>query len=330
VSQEERAVSQENRNIAAFETPEQASRRELEFAQEQANFESVNNLALTAPDAGITQADTFDSAVGKYRNSETYKRDQQAGELAIKKAEADLANTRSLTNARNNPKSSTSSNGPSTSSGLYSSDLDFAIDAAAGNISSKFGQEQFYDRISRARDDSDRISIVADTILAQAPAADQADFKNQALGMQAIEQAINLLDSGVETGVLESGKQYVYNIAGQDYDPNLAQMNQLIISAIQPYRSSVTGAAWGRQEDAEYKNLFGSTKYEPEELRQRLVGIKDILMNKTSGALNFYVNPLGSKQDYFSPEMNRNLNIPTTNTGGNSQSTSMFSDEDFG
>ena len=93
--------------------------------------------------------------------------------------------------------------------------------------------------------------------------------------------------------------QYTYNIFGKDFDPKIAKINGYITSAIQPYRNSVTGAAWGTQEDNEYETLFGSTKYSPTELRQRLTQMKEMLIAKSTEGLNAYVNPLNTYQNPF-------------------------------
>ncbi len=183
--------------------------------------------------------------------------------------------------------------------GAYGSDLDAIIGATKATITSKFGQQTFENQIARARNEGDKINLVASVVLGKADSATKTDFANQAVGIRQIEKAIALLDQGVQTGVLQNGAQYVYNIAGKDYDPQLAQINQLITSAIQPYRNSVTGAAWGDQEDGEYQMLFGSTKYSPTELRQRLVGVKEILASKSAAALNSYVNPMGLYGNQF-------------------------------
>lgn len=191
----------------------------------------------------------------------------------------------------------------------YGSDLDAIIGATESIITSKFGQETFRNQIARARNDGDKINLVASVVLGKADSATKTDFANQAVGINQIDKAIKLLDEGVKTGVLEAGAQYAYNIVGQDFDPNLAKINQLITSAIQPYRNSVTGAAWGTQEDGEYQMLFGSSKYSPTELRQRLEGVKEILASKSANALNAYVNPMGYYDNPFQ-------------SGGNGQSQS--------
>jgi len=185
------------------------------------------------------------------------------------------------------------------SSSAYSSDLDALIGTTESIIPSKFGQETFRKNIAKARTEADKISLIASVVLGKADAATKTDFTNQAVGIKQIDKAIKMLDEGAKTGLLESGAQYAFNIAGRDFDPKLAQINQLLVSAIQPYRNSVTGAAWGNQEDGEYQQLFGSTKYAPAELKQRLEGVKEILASKSAAALGSYVNPLGTYGDPF-------------------------------
>jgi hypothetical protein len=183
--------------------------------------------------------------------------------------------------------------------GQYGSDIDAIIGATKATITSKFGQATFDQQMARARDEADKINLVASVVLGKADSQTKSDFANQAVGMKQIDKAIKKLDEGTKTGVLQAGAQYAANFFGKDYDPALAEINQLITSAIQPYRNSVTGAAWGDQEDGEYNMLFGSTKYSPAELRQRLVGVKDILASKSASALNSYVNPIGYYDNPF-------------------------------
>jgi len=181
----------------------------------------------------------------------------------------------------------------------YANDLDAIVGTVLSTIPSKFGQATFNAQIAKARNDTDKLNIVAAQVLKGQPAEFKNDFRNQAVGIAQIDKAIAELDSGVQTGVLQNATQYAYNIVGKDFDPKLAKINGYITSAIQPYRNSVTGAAWGEQEDGEYASLFGSTKYSPTELRQRLVQTKELLKSKSSEGLNSFVNPLGTYDNAF-------------------------------
>lgn len=330
IGQQDIQRSQENRALASFETPQQARQAEFEMATQQAERGAIQELALVAPDAGILSTDSYDEAVAKYRNSESYRRNERAAELELDKVEADIANTRSL--AFNRGLTSGGGGGGDISVGLGSSDPVLSetrneLDRVASNvmnlIPSENGKEAFQSSYNMARTDSERIDAISSAVLANSPAEVRNDFRQQSDGMRQLDEAIALIDQGVDTGVLEAGSQYVYNIFGQDYDPNLAAINAYITAAIQPYRSSITGAAWGRQEDNEYEQLFGDTSYEPEELRSRLVRLKAILNNKSINAITNQVSPFG----------NSTFNLFESSIGGgtaqSTPSTGMFNEDDL-
>jgi hypothetical protein len=202
-----------------------------------------------------------------------------------------------------NPKTyapSTSGGGSGSSAGGYSSDLDAVIGATTLLIPSKFGQENFNKQIANARNPQDKLNLVASQVLRGQSADLRNDFSNLKVGASQLDKAIGLIDSGVQTGFLENGAQYAFNAFGKDYDPKLAELRSNVVAAIQPYRNSVTGAAWGTQEESEYQSLFGSNKYSPEELKNRLVTMKGILQDKQASSLNSMVNPL----DYYDNQFN--------------------------
>ena len=184
-------------------------------------------------------------------------------------------------------------------SGAYANDMEALGANARSMYKTKFAQEDFDKRWNAARDEADKIAILATAAASSLTGPERDDFTNQSKAVRAIDKAIQMLDQDLKTGVVQAGKQYVYNTFGKDYDPKLAKINQLITSAIQPYRSSITGAAWGDQEDAEYQNLFGSTKYSPEELKQRLQGVKDIMKDNSLTALNSKINPISTYSNPF-------------------------------
>lgn len=184
--------------------------------------------------------------------------------------------------------------------GGYQSDLDAIIGATLSTIPTKFGQQTFNSQILKSRNDADKINLIASQVLKGAPANIKTDFVNQTVGINELDKAISLIDQGVQTGLLQNAAQYTYNLAGKDFDPKLAQISGYITAAIQPYRNSVTGAAWGAQEEQEYQSLFGSTKFSPQELRQRLVQTRELLKDKSVQGLNAFVNPLGSFGNPFS------------------------------
>lgn len=84
---EERKLTMEE---MAFETPTQKSARELSSKTK----ESILAIQASAPDAGITATDDYETAIQKYRNSSTYKRDVRKAEAEINKIEADAQEAR--------------------------------------------------------------------------------------------------------------------------------------------------------------------------------------------------------------------------------------------
>ena len=173
------------------------------------------------------------------------------------------------------------------------------IGTTYATILSKNGKEAFQQQISKARNDADKISLIASVKLGSAPSADRTDFTNKASSIKQIDKAIAALDNKAKTGVLQNAAQYSFNVFGKDYDPKLAEINAYITSAVQPYRNSITGAAWGTQEEAEYASLFGSTKYSPAELKDRLTRVKEIMKDTTLSQLNSYVNPIDTYENPF-------------------------------
>lgn len=197
------------------------------------------------------------------------------------------------------PSSTGGTTGTTGNNTAYSSDLDAVIGATLSTIPSKFGQQTFQSQISKARNDGDKLNLVASQVLKGASSEIRNDFSNQAIAMKQLDKAIAELDAGVKSGFLNSKAQYVAGVFGKDFDPKLQKVQAYITSAVQPYRNSVTGAAWGTQEDAEYADLFGSIKYSPTELKNRLTNMKETLKSKSATSLNTFVNPLGTYGNQF-------------------------------
>lgn len=184
------------------------------------------------------------------------------------------------------------------SGGTYATDIDALIGNTKNTISTKFGQSTFDSTIAKARNDADKLNTIATVVLKNSPAPVREDFINQTVAIKQLDKAIALLNNGTKSGLLNNTGQYLFNLAGKDFDPKLAALNAYITSAVQPYRNSVTGAAWGNQEEQEYQSLFGSTKYSPTELKERLQRVQEIMKDKTISALNAQVNPLGGSNQF--------------------------------
>ena len=215
------------------------------------------------------------------------------------------------------PSKSTSSTGSGKgtttgSSNKYASDLEALLGNTVATIPSKFGQEQFQTQLSRTRNDADKISLIGSVVLKNAPAEVKRDFSNQSIAVSNIDKAIAEIDKGAKTGFINSKLQKGFNFFGKDYDPALASIASYITASIQPYRNSVTGAAWGEQEEAEYQQLFGSVLYSPAELKQRLNRLKEIMKDKSAQGLNVFINPLDT---YANPFIQTTQNTVTPTTG---------------
>lgn len=210
-------------------------------------------------------------------------------------------------------KSTTGAGTGTGTSGAYKNDLDAIIGNTVATIPTKFGQAQFQTQLSKARNDADRISLIGSVVLKNAPAPVKQDFANQSIAVSNIDKAIAEIDKGAKTGFINSKLQKGFNVIGKDYDPSLSAIASYITSAIQPYRNSVTGAAWGSQEESEYQQLFGSTAYSPAELKQRLTRLKEIMKDKSAQGLNVYVNPIETYANPFTSST-QNTEIPNTNT----------------
>lgn len=212
------------------------------------------------------------------------------------------------------PKSPSTSNLSTTiSPSKYTNDLDAIIGNTVATIPTKFGQEQFQTQLSKTRNDADKINLIGSVVLKNAPAPVKQDFANQSIAVSNIDKAIAEIDSGAKSGFINNKLQKGFNLVGRDYDPALASIASYITSAVQPYRNSVTGAAWGSQEEAEYAQLFGSTAYSPKELRERLVRLKEIMKDKSAQGLNVFVNPL---QTYDNPFITSGESVTPTQQGG--------------
>lgn len=184
------------------------------------------------------------------------------------------------------------------SNGTYSNDLDALINQVGAGISVKNQRDAYYSALKSARNDEDKISTVAKVL--NITGAPKADLVNTALGQKSLSQAISLLEKGTKTGLVQAGKDYAFNLVGDQVSPELTQLKQLITAALQPYRSSVTGAAWGQQEEAEYRSMFGNIKDKPEVLLTKLKGLESILKNKRVGIVQAYADPLGSSSAFNS------------------------------
>lgn len=298
--------------------------------------DEIGNLGDFARYYGITENELKSKyqTAKKQIEAEQAKQDLELRkqEADIKKIEADIAKGKLIELSEGgmiyntetgevfkNPKTSTASRttsggGAGSSTAQYTSDLDAIIGNTLATIGSQFGQEQFQIQLSKTRNDADKINLIGAVVLKNAPSTVKQDFANQSIGISNIDKAITEIDKGAKSGFINSKLQKGFNLVGRDYDPSLATISSYITAAIQPYRSSVTGAAWGSQEENEYQQLFGSTLYSPTELKQRLTRLKEIMKDKSAQGLNVYVNPMGTYENPFASNTNQPITPSNTVT----------------
>jgi hypothetical protein len=87
----------------------------------------------------------------------------------------------------------------------------------------------------------------------------QLDRRNTIEALEDMKESLNdyVVATG-DTNIIKGGIEGLANKIGTTSDPRLAAIKTRVIQATQKYRNAITGAAWGEQEDAEYKTIFPS------------------------------------------------------------------------
>lgn len=197
-------------------------------------------------------------------------------------ADGNLVASRSKTYA---PKASSGSGsgGGSSSGGTVGSDLEFLYNSVRTGKNS--ATVPILDSAWRAaRNDRDRINLLAQNVVLPGPI--KSDLIQRSAAIPMVDGALNLLNDGVKTGYFKNLGEKAANTFGATTDPNIAKIKQYLVSAIQPYRSSVTGAAWGTQEEAEYQALFGSTLDNPAFLKTKLENLKKLMLESNIATIS--------------------------------------------
>lgn len=239
--------------------------------------------------AEALKANSFDLSEGEAR----YVYDPVTGE-------AKLVAQRAKTYA---PKASGGGSGVGggSGSGAFSNDLDALVGMVAPRLALN-QRNDFYAQMKRARNDEDKIAILSSVVAL--PGDARNDLINTRSGQNSLKQAIAMVNNGVKTGFLKAGADYAFNVFGGQVDPAMTELKQLIVAAVQPYRSSITGAAWGTQEEAEYRSLFGGAKDTPETLLTKLQNLDRIMTNKRVSIVASNVDPLGVNSSFDSYYVN--------------------------
>ncbi len=254
---------------------------------------SPDEVAQLSKQYGVSVADI----VASYAPLKT-KKDQATAEQLAKQQKAELDTQFSLSEGQARydkngkliasrgktfaPKSGGTGGGAGVT-GAVSSDLDFLYNTVrTGKNSATVGLLD--SAWKSARNDRDKINLLAQNVAL--PSALKSDLIQRNAALPSIDSAISLLNNGVKTGYFKNLGEGVANKFGQTTDPEISKIKQYLTAAIQPYRSSVTGAAWGDQEEAEYQALFGSTLDNPEFLKSKLENLKKLMVQQNIATIS--------------------------------------------
>lgn len=258
---ESRAISAERRAEASFETPEQARQRQLTVD----TTKQIQQLALVAPDAGITSADSYDTAVKKYRESGTYKLNQRTAEAQLQQIQASTAASRASEAKARKEMDAIGASEVITTSPLGQSKAS-AYTNALSNVTGKssvFTQKskkaELATYLANGNEDAARSMILTSAIDAL-PAEQATDIIKRRQALDSLREVKELLNSYVEetgkTNLLRGTIDNAIRSIGFSTDPRAQEVQTRITTALQSYRNAVTGAAWGPQETAEYKAIL--------------------------------------------------------------------------
>lgn len=195
-------------------------------------------------------------------------------------------------------------------------DFDILAEAVSNKIGSVASKNSFLNQYKKANSDEQRIKILASNV--NLPNEIKVGLIQNTQVTKALEDVLGMLDKGVQTGLLQAGQSYIANKLGSGGDKEVEAIKSKLITAVQPYRNKVTGAAWGDQEEQEYQALLGSVKFSPEDLRNKLNVFKDTLKQQSQTALLTAIDPVGAINDNSfiqnSPQLGGNAGT-TTMTG---------------
>lgn len=228
----------------------------------------VGQLMANYWDAGITMADDLNSARLKIQqNSNKYRKETYIAGI-----------------------------GDGSGSGIKSTgtlkDLDILAEAVSNKLGSVAAKTSFIKQYNSATTEDQKLKILASNVVL--PNEIKTGIVQNTQVMRSLDDALTMLDNGVQTGLLQAGQSYVANKLGTGGDKQVEAIKSKLIAALQPYRNKVTGAAWGTQEENEYQTLIGSVKYTPEDLRNKLQVFKGTLREQSQAALLAGIDPLGA------------------------------------
>lgn len=171
-------------------------------------------------------------------------------------------------------------------------DYSILAEAVSNSLGSVAAKNSFTKQYNQAKTDEERLKILAAN--AKIPTEAKNGIIQNSQVVRSINDVFSLLDSGAKTGLLQAGQSYIANKLGTGGDKQVEAIKSKLVSALQPYRNKVTGAAWGPQEEAEYQSLIGSVRFTPEDLRNKLNVFKQTLISQSQAAIMAGIDPLGA------------------------------------
>jgi len=262
------AINREKRDSSSFETPDQKSARTLSDKSK----EAILALSQTAPDAGITSADDYNTAITKYKNSRTYQRNTQKGDLELKKIEADIrqsnaAASKSLSESNGNTGLGSTNPGTPTASGkTYNGDFAATIDLTAGLGGTNQERAGIRANMKNFITNGDYKSAYTQVVQATVKGlkGDSAstfqeqnnnvgvltDLKKAIEAYRAVKGNTNIFKGTADEIQTKIGKLLT--------DPRYASLAVQLDMAFQNYRQKMTGAAFSGPESAEYAAVLPS------------------------------------------------------------------------
>lgn len=195
-----------------------------------------------------------------------------------------------------------------TGAGGTLTDYDILAEAVSNKLGSVAAKNSFKAQYAKAKTDEDKIKILAANVVL--PNTIKNGIIQNTQVTRSLDDVLAKLDGGIKTGLLKAGQSYIANKVGSGADKQIEAIKSKLITAVQPYRNKITGAAWGTQEEAEYQALLGSVKFSPEDLKNKLNIFKSTLREQSQAALLAGIDPLGAINQNSVIQTNQNLTTP--------------------
>lgn len=184
--------------------------------------------------------------------------------------------------------------------------------ATAGTGSSTLGMEQStFNHYLQNGDLSGARKYIAQLALKSAPSDEQKSIVGRTGAVNAIDEIQGLLaqlkEKGVNTNLMTGGILAFNEKLGQTNDPDLSYISGRITTALQAYRRSMTGVAFGPGEAAEYKKILPDISNVDSLNEAKINAFRDSLNNFNRSALALYMGGTENYDSLFGPPSTSHL-----------------------